>query len=264
MEIEKIHIRHCMLHYFHRHKTAAETVRVICETYGESSVSDDVCQYWFKRFKSGDIDLSYKSPSGRPQKVENDDLQALLDEDSAQTQRELSDKLGITQQAVSKRLYAMGKIQKEGKWVPHELTEDHCERRSSICLALLSRQRKKSFLWQIVTGDEKWVYYDNPKRKKHWVNSGQSISSTPQSNIHGKKLLLCIWWDEKGVLYYELLKPGQTITSESYCQQLNRLKKVLDEKRPACASKRRKVILLHDNARPHVAAIIKQTLLDLE
>ncbi|MGR0227399.1 hypothetical protein, partial [Klebsiella pneumoniae] len=24
----------------------------------------------------------------------------------------------------------------------------------------------------------------------------------------GKKTMLCVWWDQKGVVYYELLKPG--------------------------------------------------------
>ena len=28
--------------------------------------------------------------------------------------------------------------------------------------------------------------------------------------------MLCIWWDQKGVIYYELLKPGETITAERY------------------------------------------------
>ncbi|EGI64137.1 Mariner Mos1 transposase [Acromyrmex echinatior] len=35
------------------------------------------------------------------------------------------------------------------------------------------------------------------------------------------------------------------------------------QKRPSVAN-RRKVILLHDNARPHVIIIVKQTLMDLE
>ncbi|KYN13012.1 hypothetical protein ALC57_14787, partial [Trachymyrmex cornetzi] len=28
--------------------------------------------------------------------------------------------------------------------------------------------RRKGFLHRIVTGDEKWVHYDNPKRRKSW------------------------------------------------------------------------------------------------
>ncbi|GFU63283.1 mariner Mos1 transposase [Trichonephila clavipes] len=44
-----------------------------------------------------------------------------IDQDSCQTQQELSGSLGVTQQAISKRLKVMGMIQKQGNWVPHEL-----------------------------------------------------------------------------------------------------------------------------------------------
>ena len=40
------------------------------------------------------------------------------------------------------------------------------------------------------------------------------------------------WWDQKGVLYYELLKPGETINGECYRTQLIRLKRAIAEKRP--------------------------------
>ena len=30
-------------------------------------------------------------------------------------------------------------------------------------------------------------------------------------NIHGSKIMLYIWWDQLGVVYYELLKPTETI-----------------------------------------------------
>jgi len=52
--------------------------------------------------------------------------------------------------------------------------------------------------------------------------TGQFSTSTPQSNIHAKKILLCIW-DWKGVLYYKLLQPGETITADRYQQQLTNL-----------------------------------------
>lgn len=63
----------------------------------------------------------------------------------------------------------------------------------------------------------------------------------------------------EGVVYYELLKPNETITTERYQQQLERLNDNLMQKRPSIASNRRKVILLHDNARPHVTIAVKQT-----
>lgn len=108
-----------------------------------------------------------------------------------------------------------------------------------------------------MTGDEKWIYYDNPKRRKSWVGSGQP--STSKRNIHGSKVLLSIWWDMKGVVYYELLKPNQTVTAERY-QQLIDLNRALKQKRSIIAQRKRKVILLHGNARPHVAKAVKDTL----
>ena len=81
---------------------------------------------------------------------------------------------------------------------------------------LLERHKKKSFLHRIVTGDEKWIQYDNPKRKKSYVKPGQPAKSTAKPNIYGAKVMLCIWQDQKGVLYYELLKPRETINGERY------------------------------------------------
>jgi len=43
--------------------------------------------------------------------------------------------------------------------------------------------------------------------------------------------LLCIWWDWKDVLYYELLQPSETIMADRYQQQLINLSDALEEKR---------------------------------
>ena len=154
----------------------------------------------------------------------------------------------------------MGKIHKEGKWVPYELKDRDLERRLVMSESLLQRYKRKSFLHRIVTGDEKWIYFDNPKRKKSWC---EPSTSTPKRNIHGFKVMLCIWWDQKGIVYYELLKPGETITAIRYQQQLINLNQVLKEKRAEYAKRHDKVIFQHDNARPHVAKCVKETLKDL-
>lgn len=264
MERDKVFFRHVLLHYFDLKKSVAEVHRLLEEAYGDRAPSHTTCKEWYRRFKSNDFDVNDKPRSGQPKKFQDDELLALLHENSARTLQELGNELGVTEAAVSKRLNAMGKIQKEGRWVPHELSESAIHNRFNITVSLLARQKKKSFLWRIVTGDEKWIYYDNPKRKKSWVDPGQPSTSQPKRNIHGHKVMLCIWWDQQGVLYYELLKPNETVTADVYKCQLNKLNDELLRKRPAIASNRRKVILLHDNARPHTGKTVKETLTQLE
>jgi len=62
-------------------------------------------------------------------------------------------------------LKAIRKIRKKGKWIPHELSVLSIQNYNT-CLSLLSKHKKKQFLYQVVTGVEKWIYYNNSKRKK--------------------------------------------------------------------------------------------------
>ena len=46
------------------------------------------------------------------------------------------------------------------------------------------------------------------------MGSAHASTSTTKPNIHGSKVMLCIWWDQLGVVYYELLKPTETIDQQ--------------------------------------------------
>ena len=59
--------------------------------------------------------------------------------------------------------------------------------------------------------------------------------------------MLCIWWDQKGVVHYELLKPSDTITGDVYRRQLMRLKVAIEEKRPEWVNRHSKLIFQHDH-----------------
>ena len=72
--------------------------------------------------------------------------------------------------------------------------------------------------------------------------------------------MLCIWWDQLGVVYYELLTPNETISAERYQQQLMQLSRELKFKRPQYAKRHDKVIFQNDNARADVAKVVKETL----
>jgi len=70
---------------------------------------------------------------------------------------------------------------------------------------------------------------------------------------------LSVWWDWKGVVYFELLPRNQTINSDVYCQQLDKLNAAIKEKRPELIN--RKGFIFHqDNARPHTSLMTRQKL----
>jgi len=99
---------------------------MICAAYGEKTVSHTTCKRWYQNFRPRDFSFEDEPHAGRPQKIETDELQALLNINSFlhKLKRSLQNSLGITQQAISVHLHMMGKLQKESRWVPHELYED--------------------------------------------------------------------------------------------------------------------------------------------
>lgn len=150
----KAHLRTLLLYFFNINKNASEAHRLLVEAYGDDVPSIKTCATWFQRFKSGDFDVSDKDRPGQPKKVEDAELQALLDEDSHQTQSMLAEHLGVDRSTVGKRLKAMGHLLKDGKWVPHQLNDRQAERRKIEGKIRLAQLKKRSFLNRIKSGSE--------------------------------------------------------------------------------------------------------------
>lgn len=63
------------------------------------------------------------------------------------------------------------------------------------------------------------------------------------------------WWDMRGIIHFELLERNQTITAELFlfATTFNRLT-AIQQKKP---DSRQPVLLLDDNARPHIALMTR-------
>ena len=68
--------------------------------------------------------------------------------------------------------------------------------------------------------------------------------------------MLSVWWGVRGIIHWEFLPDGCTITTDLYCQQLNRVAAKLKGKQD-------RIYFLHDNARSHVAKSTRRKLLSL-
>jgi len=145
-EPNKRHLRKLLIYFFNLKKSAAEVHRLLTEAYGDAALSERSYREWFQKFKNGEFDVEDKECSGRPKVYEDAELEALMDEDSCQTQKELAFTLGVTQQTISYRLKSLGMIQKQGNWVLYELKPRNVERRFFTCEMLLARHKRKGFL----------------------------------------------------------------------------------------------------------------------
>jgi len=87
--------------------------------------------------QSSDLDVEDKECTERPKLVEDAELEASLDEDPYQMQKELAESVGVAQSTISMCLKTLEMIHKHENWVPYGLKPRDLERRSLICEQLL-------------------------------------------------------------------------------------------------------------------------------
>ena len=157
----------------------------------------------------------------------------------------------------------LGNVNRRCREVPHELIQELMRRRIDICEKLLRYSKDERFLRQIVTCDEKWLYYRYLDTNNQWIDKRSQTEAVVKHGRFEKKSLLCVWWNYEGGVHFELLPEGQTIHSEVYCFQLQRVYDILYRRYPAMVNRKR-VIIQHDNARLHTSRKAREKIKDLE
>lgn len=256
-------IRTCMLYEFKLQHNATQAAENINVAWGEGSTNVRTTQRWFKKFRDDDFSL-VNEDRGRPiSHLSEDCLQAAVEENTRKSVRELAQDLNVSKSTVSVHLKKIGKVKKLDSWVPHELTEGQQKARYEICSSLIIRNENDPFLSRIVTCDEKWIAYDNRRRSAQWLDADERPKQMPKPSLHPKKTMITVWWSAAGVIHYDFLKHGETITAQSYCQQIETMHRKLLDTQPGLVN-RKGPILLHDNARPHVSKMTVQKLHELK
>ncbi len=255
-------IRYILQYHYDQGENASQAREKICGVYGQDTLSKATAKRWFARFRSGNFDVKDAPRSGRPITEKVDEILEMIEQDRHISTYDIAKELNIDQKTVLNHLHKAGYKKKLDVWVPHELTQKNLLDRVSICDSLLKRNEIEPFLKRLITGDEKWIKYDNVVRKRSWSKRGEASQTVPKPGLTPRKVLLSIWWDWKGVVYYEVLQPGQTIDSNLYCQQLTRLQQAIQKKRPELIN-RKGVVFHHDNARPHTSLMTRQKLKEL-
>ncbi|MEZ0498464.1 IS630 transposase-related protein [Sphingomonas sp. IW22] len=249
-------IRQIYFYEFRLGTKAAETARKINEVWGHGTVNQSTVRRWYQKFRNGDLSLEEEERIGRPSKLDNKELKALVEKDTRTTIRKLATNLDVSIGTVCSHMKQIGKKKKLETLVPHELTIKNKMQRFDICSEHIFRMKNEPFLHRLITCDEKWLLYNNNKRSAQWLDIHESPKSFPKPSQHEKKVMVTVWWCSKGVIHYDFLEKGEMITAEKYCQEIDVMQEKLKKMYPALIN-RKGPILLHDNARPHIA---KQTM----
>lgn len=260
MNFDKTFLRHSLLYEYFLGHNASEAHRNLCIVFGTDTPSQRTCEVWFARFRSGNYSIEDETRSGRPVSIDNEQLFYLVMSEPRMNTRELGTTLGVTHTAIEKHLEELDFVKKLGAWLPHKLTTANMMHRVSICSSLISRKRRTDWIREIITGDEKWVLYVNHTRKRQWLPRTVDPEPDPKPEKHEKKVMMSVFWDSNGIIWWELLHTNEHINASIYCSQLEKLTRAVQEKRPNL----RKKMILHDNARPHIAKETKRTLNELD
>ncbi len=135
-------------------------------------------------------------------------------------------------------------------WVPHFLAckqMEHCVEVAKVWVQRVRRDR--NFLSKVITCDETWVHYFNPKSQyesKVWRTSASPKTKRVCQQKLDNKVMLCVFFDTRGVIYQHVLPPKAKINAVYNVQVLKSLQNHVNEKRPEID---RLWILLQDNAR---------------
>ena len=139
--------------------------------------------------------------------------------------------------------------------VPRQLTEAHKQSHLEACSELLKYcHSDKTFLQRIVTGDETWVQHfelESKSASMEWRHPISPRSKKFKSQQSAGKVMVNVFWDSVGVMLVDFMSKGATINSDIYIGALKKLKARILRVRPALEMS--KVLLQHDNARPHTS-----------
>ena len=206
-------------------KSPTECFKLLTEVYGEDEMSRPRVFKWHKRFKSGREEVEDDPRSGRPSTTKTDKnivrVKQMVRSDRRLTIRMIADNLDLNRESVrSILLHDLGMRKVCAKLVPKILSEDQKQRRVDFCKDMLEKIRDDpNILYQVITGDETWVFQYDPETKRQsmqWKTAGSPRPKKARMSKSKIKVMLIAFFDQKGLVHHEFVPEGETVNQYFY------------------------------------------------
>ena len=246
-ELNSRNLREGLIFSFHLKKTAPEAHRILSSTYGEAALSEWTRCEWFQRFKSGDSDLEDPYGGGKFFFSKIPNWRHYLLKTRAKRKKNwlnhwewLNKPFWNTSKTWEWfRIKEVGFLTSWSREILYgvSLLVNSCFKdRIGRCFYIA--------LWPATKNGSTTII---PSAENH-----EECSDMPPGRRHDRIFTVHMLGPARfGVVYYDLLKPNETITRDRYWTQLMRLSQSLKEERPQYQERYDKIILQNDNPRPH-------------
>lgn len=262
MELTREHFRAMIYYDFKSGLKQKESIERLRAAFGEEAPSSATVYNWFAEFNRGRISLEDEAREGRPcTAVTEENINAvreLIEADRHVTYVEISSTLGIGMSQVQKILHEHLSVRKLcSRWIPHMLTDDQKKKRVEWCREKLRQfnQGTSNAVYNIVTGDETWIYSYEPETKcqsRVWVFQDENKPTKVIRSRSVSKKMIASFFQISGHVATMVLEDRRTVNADWYTTVS--LAEVIQECRRN--NPNRRIILHHDNASSHTA---KQT-----
>ena len=188
MELQPTHFRAMIFYDFKSGLTRQQSHIRLKAAFGDEAPSRTTIYDWFAEFRRGRRSLEDNPRSGCPAAATTDfevaAVQKRVEKDGRVTELQIAEEVGISSGSVSNIFHnSLGLSKVSARWVPHMLTEEQKQRRVNWCRSMLEKYDggKSNAVWEIVSGDETWVYCLTRKQRSN-LNNGSPLDRDPLKN----------------------------------------------------------------------------------
>lgn len=259
MELTRENFRAMIYYDFRRGLTQEQCFNQLNSTFGNEAPSTATVYRWYTEFKRGRSSLTDEVKEGRPKSVvvpENiDAVRKLIEEDRHVTYHEIERCLSISMTSIHKILHEHLCVRKLcARWIPHLLTDAQKKACVDWCRKMISKYNcgASKAVYNIVTGDESWIYAYEPERKVQstvWVFQCEAKPTKVVRSRSVKKQMVAFFFTKIGPVATVALENQKTVNSEWYTTIC--LPEVFGKLRET--NPKRRIILHHDNASSHTS-----------
>ena len=122
-----------------------------------------------------------------------DRLKQLIEDDPQFTTSCWAEQFECSHITVETHLTEIGETWKYEVWIPYELSVYQLQYRLNVCMDRLISHLNYEWLYNFITGDEKWMLYINYMRKRQWPSADRTVTVTPKQDLHLRKVMLSVW-----------------------------------------------------------------------